>query len=92
MVRGVEDDLAFCGAQTACMGLSPPKRTSRPARDGTPSPSGRFTTWLELDTVRAVLSGIILACLLALILVGGHGPQWRPGWSQPQAVDDAPQR
>jgi hypothetical protein len=31
-----------------------------------------LTAWLELDRVRRVLSCIILACLLALIIVGGR--------------------
>jgi hypothetical protein len=78
--------------QSARMGLSPPKRTDLSARDEPSSTSGRFTAWLELDTVRAILSGIILACLLALILVGGHSPQWRPAWSQPPSADETHQR
>lgn len=43
------------------------KRSHRPVE--TPA-------WLELDRVRAVLTGIILVCLLALILVSGRTPPW----------------
>ena len=61
-----------------------------------PGPTGRPPlnprTWLELDRVRAILSCLILACLLALIIVAGRTslPLFRPAsFPAPHATDQA---